>query len=107
MISFLKLEEHRNRKLEPLPENDTSELYYRSLDQALNAVLDWMRDEDILTVPCVQRPPPHAPSSSFSLSANRRANMGRDWLHAEDYSDPSEERNVTTVPSIDHKVRVR
>eukprot|EP01045_Picozoa_sp_COSAG04_P032336 COSAG04_NODE_6302_length_1362_cov_1.098179_1_plen_54_part_10 len=54
MISFLKLEEHRNRKLEPLPENDTSELYYRSLDQALNAVLDWMRDEDILTVPCVQ-----------------------------------------------------
>ena len=32
---------------------------------------------------------------------------GSDWLHAEDYSDPSEERNVTTVPSIDHKVRVR
>ena len=67
MISFLKLEEHRNRKLEPLPENDTSELYYRSLDQALNAVLDWMREEEILTVPCVQRPPPRAPSSSFSL----------------------------------------
>ena len=66
------------------------------------------------------------------LSADHRANaVGRDWLHAEDYSDPSEERNVTTVirtiiaaiwvavfhecqqrsceqvPSIDHKVRVR
>ena len=39
VISFLKLEEHRNRKLEPLPENDTSESYYRSLDQALHAVL--------------------------------------------------------------------
>ena len=39
VISFLKLEEHRNRKLDPLPENDTSETYYRSLDQALHAVL--------------------------------------------------------------------
>ncbi len=39
VISFLKLEEHRNRKLAPLPENDTSESYYRSLDQALHAVM--------------------------------------------------------------------
>jgi hypothetical protein len=80
-MSFLKLEEHRNRKLDPLPENDTSETYYRSLDQALLAVLEWLDKEEILTVP--------------------------DWLHPADYSDPTEQRTVTTDASIDHKVRVR
>jgi hypothetical protein len=49
VISFLKLEEHRNRKLDPLPENDTSETYYRSLDEALHGVLDWLDKEEILT----------------------------------------------------------
>ncbi len=81
VMSFLKLEEHRNRKLDPLPENDTSETYYRSLDQALLAVLEWLDKEEILTVP--------------------------DWLHPADYSDPTEQRTVTTDASIDHKVRVR
>ena len=44
-------------------------------------MLDWLDKEQILTVP--------------------------EWLDPKDYSDPAEARDVTTDPSIDHKVRVR
>ena len=82
IITFLKLEEHRNRKLPPLEVADTAEEYYRRLDQALNFVLEFLRDEDVLTVP--------------------------DWLVASDYSDPGEPRRpLPTDTSIDHKARER
>lgn len=41
IITFLKLEEHRNRHLPPLPENGTSPTYYASLDQAMTYMVDW------------------------------------------------------------------
>ena len=82
IITFLKLEEHRNRNLPPLPVATTSEAYYRSLDEALNHVLEFLRDEDIMTIP--------------------------DWLRAADYSDPAEQRRpLPSESSIDHKARQR
>jgi len=82
LITFLVLEEHRNRKLPPLPLNDTEETYYASLDQALAYVVDFLRDEEILTVP--------------------------DWLDPTDYSDPNEpRRSLPTDTSIDHNARMR
>ena len=86
IITFLKLEEHRNRKLPPLEVADTSEKYYRSMDQALNYVVEFLRDEEILTVP--------------------------DWLNPADYSDPSKPRREFTAEdfansSIDLKARQR
>ncbi len=82
IITFLKLEEHRNRKLPPLEVADTAEKYYQRLDEALAYVVEFLRDEEILTVP--------------------------DWLDPTDYSDPSEERGpLPENPSIDHKARER
>jgi hypothetical protein len=82
LVTFLVLEEHRNRELPPLPLNDTEETYYASLDQALNYVVEFLRDEEILTVP--------------------------DWLDPADYSDPNEPRRpLPTDTSIDHNARVR
>jgi hypothetical protein len=82
IVTFLKLEEHRNRKLPPLEVADTAEEYNRRLNQALNFVLEFLRDEDILTVP--------------------------DWLEAADYSDPNEPPEpLPTDTSIDHKARER
>ncbi len=78
----MKLEEHRNRKLPPLEIADTAEEYYRRLDQALNYVLEFLRDEEIMTIP--------------------------DWLKAEDYSDPSEPRRpLQSENTIDHRARER
>jgi len=85
IITFLKLEEHRNRKLPPLKVADTSAKYYRSLDQALNYVVKFLRDEEILTVP--------------------------DWLDPRDYSDPRDRREIPAEAfansSIDLKARQR
>jgi len=82
IITFLKLEEQRNRKLPPLVVANTAEEYYRRLDEALNYVLEFLRNEEILTVP--------------------------DWLISEDYSDPNDStRSLPTSPSIDHKARER
>jgi hypothetical protein len=82
IITFLKLEEHRNRNLPPLVVADTAKEYYRRLDEALNYVLEFLRDAEIMTVP--------------------------DWLKSEDYSDPNDAtRSLPTSPSIDHKARER
>ena len=82
VVTFLKLEENRNRNLPELEVADTEEEYYRRLDIALNFVLDFLRDEEILTVP--------------------------DWLHASDYSDPSKPRGpLPSPPTIDTRARER
>ncbi len=82
IVTFLKLEENRNRNLPPLEVADTAEEYYRRLDEALEYVVEFLRDEEILTVP--------------------------DWLDPRDYSDPDDEdRSLPTNPSIDHKARER
>ncbi len=80
VVTFLKLEENRNRNLPELEVADTDEEYYRRLDIALNFVLDFLREEEILTVP--------------------------DWLHASDYSDPNEPRGPRpSPPTIDTRAR--
>jgi hypothetical protein len=82
LVTFLVLEEHRNRKLPPLEIADTAEEYNRRLHQALNYVVEFLRDEEILTVP--------------------------DWLDPADYSDPNElPEPLPSSPSIDHKARER
>jgi uncharacterized protein (DUF885 family) len=82
IITFLKLEEQRNRNLPPLVVADTAEEYYRRLDEAMIYVVEFLRDAEILTVP--------------------------DWLDPADYSDPNDTtRSLPTNPSIDHKARER
>jgi len=82
IITFLKLEENRNRHLPPLVVADTPEEWYRRLDEALNYMLVWLEEENILTVP--------------------------DWLLASDYSDPSEpRRNLPSEPTMDSRGRER
>ena len=82
LVTFLVLEEHRNRDLPPLEIADTAEKYHESLHQALNYVVEFLRDDEILTVP--------------------------DWLDPADYSDPNEPPEpLPSSPSIDHKARER
>ena len=81
-VSFLKLEENRNRKLPPLEVADTSEEYYRRLDEALKYVVEFLRGEKILAIP--------------------------DWLDPADCCDPNAPRRpLPTSPSINHKARER
>ena len=82
IITFLELEENRNRDLPPLEVADTEKEYYRRLDIALNSVVAFLRDEEILTVP--------------------------DWLNPADYSDPNKPRRpLPTSNTIDHRARER
>lgn len=49
-ITFLKLEEHRNRNLPPLDVAMTDREYHTSLRQALHYVTDWLDSEGLMTI---------------------------------------------------------
>lgn len=50
VITFLKLEENRNRKLPPLVPVSSQEEYRESVDEALQHVMNFIRDEEIFAV---------------------------------------------------------
>ena len=90
VITFLKLEEQRNRDLPPLPVATTEKAWADSLRQALHYVVDFVRDKEIMTLP--------------------------EWVNPADYyagdaqSDLSEAVSADFLPentSIDTKVRQR
>ena len=49
-ITFLKLEEHRNRNLPPLDVAMTDRAYHTSLRQALHYVTDFLKNEGLMTI---------------------------------------------------------
>jgi len=49
-ITFLKLEEHRNRNLPPLDAAMSERAYHESLRQALHYVTDFLSNEEIMTI---------------------------------------------------------
>lgn len=49
-ITFLKLEEHRNRELPPLEVAMSERAYHQSLRQALHYVTDFLSNEEIMTI---------------------------------------------------------
>ena len=49
-ITFLKLEEHRNRDLPPLDVAMTDRAYHASLRQALHYVTDFLKNENLMTI---------------------------------------------------------
>jgi hypothetical protein len=51
VITFLKLEENRNRELPPLEVAMTDRAWHTNLRQALHYVVDFLRDEEIMTIP--------------------------------------------------------
>lgn len=51
IITFLKLEEQRNRNLPPLDVAMTERAYNKSLRQALHYVVDWLDENEIMTIP--------------------------------------------------------
>ncbi len=82
LVTFLALEEHRNRDLPPFDIADTPEKYADNLHEALRYVVEFLRDGEIMTVP--------------------------DWVDATDYSDPDEPPEpLPSDTSIDHKARER
>jgi hypothetical protein len=50
-LAFLKLEEHRNRRLPPLQPPASSEEWQRRQNQAITTLFDFLRHDDIFTVP--------------------------------------------------------
>lgn len=93
VITFLKLEEHRNRKLPPLKPAMSQKEWNDSLRQALHYVVDFLRDEEIMTVPDWVNPEDY---------------YGRDMEEAgkEGYDKPSE-RFLPENTNVDTKYRQR
>ncbi len=82
LVTFLVLEENRNRDLSPLEIADTPEEYSDRLHEALAYVVDFLSGEDIMTLP--------------------------NWVDPTDYSDPDGPPvPLPSESSIDHKARER
>ena len=93
VITFLKLEENRNKDLPPLEVSMSERAWFESMREALHHVVDFMRDEEIMTV--------------------------EDWVDPADYyargprgsseelDDSVSERLLPENSSIDTKVRQR
>ena len=75
IIVFLKLEEQRNRKLPPLEVTMSEKAWEESLRQALHYVVEFLRDEEIMTVP--------------------------DWVNPRDYYARREGDDLPDIPDID------
>lgn len=96
-ITFLKLEENRNRDLPALEVAMTQEQFETNLLEALHHVVDFLRDEEIMTVPDWVDP---ADYTGFSTIAELRENIAID-------GGRSSEDFLPENTSIDTKVRQR
>mgnify|MGYP001412472871 CR=1 FL=1 len=97
VITFLKLEENRNRSLPPLEVAMTQEEFQTSLHVALRHVVDFLRDEEIMTVPDWVNP---ADYTGFETLDELREQLEEEEREARDDLAPEN-------TSIDTKVRQR
>jgi len=96
IITFLKLEENRNRDLPPLEVAMTQEEFQTSLHVALRHVVDFLRDEEIMTVPDWVNP---ADYTGFETLDELRAQLEEEEEERDDFAPEN--------TSIDTKVRQR
>lgn len=74
-IANLKLEEHRNRSLPPLEPVKTEEAFNRLWKQSEEFLLQFIRDEDILTVPDYLEPIGPHPFESWAANPGRQGSI--------------------------------
>ena len=95
VITFLKLEENRNRELPPLEVAMSERAWNRNLRQALHYVVDFLRDEEIMTVPDWVDPSDYYSGRRGSVAA------------LEDLDDTPGEQFAPENSSVDTKYRQR
>ena len=99
IIVFLKLEEQRNRNLPPLEVTMSEKAWEESLRQALHYVVDFLRDEEIMTVPSWVNP--------RDYYARRRGDDLPALPDIDALDDSPSEEFLPENTSIDTKVRQR
>ncbi len=99
IIVFLKLEEQRNRHLPPLEVTMSEKAWEESLRQALHYVVDFLRDEEIMTVPSWVNP--------RDYYARREGDDPADIPDIDAPDDSPSEEFLPENTSIDTKVRQR
>jgi len=97
IITFLKLEEQRNRNLPPLDVAMTERDYEASVYEALHAVVEFLRDEEIMTIDDWVDPADYTGFATLAELDERIAAEG----------GGSNERLLPENSSIDTKVRQR
>ena len=103
IITFLKLEEHRNRDLPPLEVAMTEREFEASLYHALNYVVEFLRDREIMTIDDWVNPADYTGFASLEELDERLAREAAESPESRD----SEARFLPENTSIDTKVRQR
>jgi len=76
-VSFLKLEEHRNRELPPFKITSSEEENLERQKQAAEQLFEFLRQEEVISIPSFLKPlPPHHYSRTWGISA---------YLNPDDY----------------------
>ena len=103
IITFLKLEEHRNRDLPPLEVDMTEREFEASLYHALNYVVEFLRDNEIMTIDDWVNPADYTGFATLEELDERLAREAAESPEATASSDRFRPENT----SIDTKVRQR
>jgi len=105
VITFLKLEEHRNRDLDPLEMAMTERDYEASVYEALHAVVEFLRDEEIMTIDDWVNPADYTGFETLAELDERiaREGGGNEVLLPEETSIDTKVRQREMLPGETHE----
>lgn len=102
IITFLKLEEQRNRKLPPLAVAMSDKAWQDSLSQALEYVVEFLRDEEIMTIPDWVNPADYYADGPRGASGELDDSVSEDFL-PENTSIDTKVRQREILPGETHE----
>ncbi len=102
VITFLKLEESRNRHLPPLEVSMSERAWFESMREALQHAVDFMRDEELMTVEDWVDPADYYERGSRGASGELDDSVA-EWLLAENSSIDTKVRQREILPGEVHE----
>ena len=102
VITFLKLEESRNRHLPPLEVSMSERAWFESMREALHHAVDFMRDEELMTVEDWVDPADYYERGSRGASGELDDSVA-EWLLPENSSIDTKVRQREILPGEVHE----
>ncbi|MDE0061773.1 MAG: DUF885 family protein [Gammaproteobacteria bacterium] len=102
IITFLKLEENRNRRLPPLKVSMSEKSWHESMREALHRVVDFLRDEELMTVDDWVNPADYYAHGGRGATGELDDSVA-DWLLPENSSIDTKVRQREILPGEAHE----
>ena len=102
IITFLKLEENRNRRLPPLKVSMSEKAWHESMREALHRVVDFLREEELMTVEDWVNPADYYAHGGRGATGELDDSVA-EWLLPENSSIDTKVRQREILPGETHE----